>query len=55
MVGAVLLDLSKAFDYVPHALFKAKLCAYGFDISALILILSYLTGTEQATRINNFL
>ena len=54
VVGAVLLDLSKAFDCVPHDLLIAKLYAYGFDISALKLILSYLTGREQATRINNF-
>ena len=49
-----MLDLSKAFDCVPHDLLIAKLYAYGFDISALKLILSYLTGREQATRINNF-
>ena len=51
--GAVLMDLSKAFDCVPHDLLLAKLSAYGFDKEALILILSYLTDREQATRINN--
>ena len=53
VVGAVLMDLSKAFDCVQHDLPLAKLSAYGFDKEALLLILSYLTDREQSTRINN--
>ena len=53
VVGTVLMDLSKAFDCVPHDLLIAKLDAYGFDKDALSYILSYLTEREQATRINN--
>ena len=41
--GALLTDLSKAFDCLPHDLIVAKLHAYGFSIESLKLINSYLT------------
>ena len=52
VVGAILMDLSKAFDCVPHDLIIAKRDAYGFDMSSLKFILSYLINREQSTHIN---
>ena len=40
--GVLLTDLSKAFDCLPHKLIIAKLNAYGFSLSALKLMESYL-------------
>ena len=50
--GALLTDLSKAFDCLSHELLLAKLYAYGFTIVALRLIHSYLTNRRQRTKIN---
>ena len=54
-VGAILMDLSKAFDCVPHDLLIAKLHAYGFDMNALVFFYSYLKRRKQCVKINNFL
>ena len=50
--GAVLMDLSKAFDTLSHELIIAKIHAYGFDKDALRLIKSYLSNRWQRTKIN---
>ena len=50
--GALLTDLSKAFDYLSHKLLLAKLHAYGFSIAILRLIDSYLKNRRQITKIN---
>ena len=50
--GALLTDLSKAFDCLSHELLIAKLHAYGFSLSALRLMYSYLSNRKQRTKIN---
>ena len=50
--GAVLMDLSKAFDTLNHDLLIAKLHAYGFSEESLQLIKSYLTNRWQRTKVN---
>ena len=48
--GAILTDLSKAFDCISHDLLLAKLNDYGFDKSALNVIHNYLFGRSQKTK-----
>ena len=50
--GAVLMDLSKAFDKLNHELIIAKIHAYGFDKDVLRLIKSCLSNRWQRTKIN---
>ena len=50
--GAILTDLSKAFDCISHELLIAKLHAYGFDKSALNFIFDYLKERTQRTNVN---
>ena len=50
--GAVLMDLSKAFDCLNHDLLLAKLHAYGFSKNSLALIRSYLKNRWQRAKIN---
>ena len=44
--GALLTDLSKAFDCLDHELLIAKLNAYGFSLNALKLIHNYLSNRK---------
>ena len=53
VAGALLTDLSKAFDCLNHELLIAKLEAYGFDYPSLAYIFSYLTNRKQRTKVNN--
>ena len=52
-VGCLLMDLSKAFDALPHELLLAKLRAYGVSIRACDLLKSYLSNRLQRVKIGN--
>ena len=52
-VGAVLMDLPKAFDFIPHDLLIAKMHAYVFPKNSLVFFYSYLERRKQNVRINN--
>ena len=52
-VGAILMDLSKAFDCLPHGLLIAKLEAYGFGQRSLWFLYSYLRNRKHRVRISS--
>ena len=54
VVGAVMMDLSEAFDYLPHDLLIAKLATYGFNHNTIELIHSYLKNRKQSVWINGY-
>ena len=49
----ILMDLSKAFDCLPHRLLVAKLKAYGLSTGAVGLLDSYLSGRKQQVRLGS--
>ena len=51
IVGTILMDLSKAYDCLPHDLLIAKLEAYVFEFNSLCLIHSYLDCHHQRVKI----
>ena len=53
LAGAILMDLSKAFDCINHDLLIAKLAAYGLGWDALKLIKNYLSKRKQRVKINS--
>ena len=52
VTGAILMDLSKAFDTINHELMIPKLEAYGFGEDALHIVQSYLSDRWQRTKVN---
>ena len=53
VVGMVLMDLSKAYDCLPHDFLIAKLAAYGFGQHSLLLIHSYLSNRKQRVKVGS--
>ena len=52
-VGIIQMDLSKAYDCLPHDLLFGKLEAYGIDKTGLNLIHNNLSNRKQRTKINS--
>ena len=52
-VAAILMDLSKAFDCLPHDLLLLKLKYYGLSDKALKLMESYLTNRKQCVKLGS--
>ena len=48
--GALLTDLSKAFDCIKHDLLIAKLAAYGFDSHSLSFVFNYLNERKKEQK-----
>ena len=53
IIGAVLVDLSKAFDCIPHDLHVAKLHAYGLPMDEINFTFSYMKRRKQGVKIND--
>ena len=51
-VCTVAMDLSKAFDCMPHGLLIAKLYAYGLSIDACNFVISYLCNRRQRVKVH---
>lgn len=52
VIGCVAMDLSKAFDSIPHGLLIAKFSAYGACTDACHFINSYLSNRKQRVKLN---
>ena len=50
-VGTIAMDLSKAFDCMPHGLLVAKLHAYGVSSKACLFLADYLTNRKQRVKV----
>ena len=53
LVGAILMDLSKAFDCLPHERILARLHAYGVEIKNLKILQDYLSNRTQRIKLDS--
>ena len=53
-IAAILMDLSKAFDCLPHDLLLLKMEHYGLSSSAVDLVKSYLSNRNQCVKLGSF-
>ena len=53
IVAVISMDLSKAFDTIPHELLLAKLKAYGVNIGSCMLLKDYLHGRMQRVKVGD--
>ena len=51
--AAIMMDLSKAFDCLPHGLLIGKLRAYGLSVKACALVSSYLSDRKQTVSLDH--
>ena len=51
---ALLIDLLKASDFLPHKALTVELIAHGFHLKAVKMMSNYLSQTNQRTKINEF-
>ena len=52
-IGLILMDLSKAFDCLPHQLLLSKLYFYGLSKNACTLLKSYLQNRRQRVKLGS--
>ena len=52
-MGIVLMDLSKAFDCIPHGLLLTKLKCYGLSDQACLLLKSYISDRKQRVKVGH--
>ena len=50
-VAAILMDLTKTFDCLPHSLLLGKLNAYGLSDKSSSLVSNYLSNREQRVKL----
>ena len=50
-MAAIIMDLLKAFDYLPHDIPLCKLSAYGLSPKSVELLRNHLTGRKQQIKL----